>query len=642
MSRAQNQGVYRCGCFLVAAAIGGSINPVGHWVWHDSLVQSIPWAFAPGWTMKETAWLPLMQVSWTRSEYVFLVLTCVWAAKQFCWRDSTAMVTVTLVLHFLAWTSSALVPLAMVWMTWQCSWGMLRQPVAVRGNPSGKSSPELNAVAKILRWVAVQFVPGALILIIALVSNRTSGWGIEANLDPRMLQMAIGDAVNAGTVLAVDLRSAGMAAWVIGPAGPAAAASGDPRLQDEPERSLIGGRLVNQERILTDLRAGRLMRYWRADDSPGGWWLPLTAQDTSIIVCSRRALTLIRALEPTIWKPLSLDSPVIPFARAGDPLHNSRMIEILKQRQLVDSGPWAYSPPQSSGSPFDRDRFGLRAVVINPAIVFDQAELFASMELHTAALRTLSYGNNRWPSHNRFLPLWQRIQIELADAERKQIGLASLMRTLAAGYEIYRDSITVEEKVSDPDGRSGPPSASHHSPPSASHHSPPSASHHRGQSPFPKTQILASRRIKHAFDPPGRLIKHHNEPLGSHEISRWNALILLYRDQGAERALAISDSILRDGDNASQWPNPTVQTIAQLRYAAVCWAIEAGQVVQARSLAQSLLSDPSVSRSLRLLTQQQYDRINGLEDRGEPSTDESTDRLRSNPSIGQEVEVALP
>jgi len=42
---------------------------------------------------------------------------------------------------------------------------------------------------------------------------------------------------------------------------------------------------------------------------------------------------------------------------------------------------------------------------------------------------------------------------------------------------IYRDSIDVVEKVSDPDGRNGPPGAAHH----------------RGQTPIPKTQVLTGR-----------------------------------------------------------------------------------------------------------------------------------------------------
>jgi len=44
---------------------------------------------------------------------------------------------------------------------------------------------------------------------------------------------------------------------------------------------------------------------------------------------------------------------------------------------------------------------------------------------------------------------------------------------------LYRDSMDVVEKVSDPDGRNGPPDAVHH----------------RGQTPFPKTQMLTSRGI---------------------------------------------------------------------------------------------------------------------------------------------------
>jgi len=62
---------------------------------------------------------------------------------------------------------------------------------------------------------------------------------------------------------------------------------------------------------------------------------------------------------------------------------------------------------------------------------------------------------------------------------------------------IYRDSITVEKMVSDPDGRNGPPGASHH----------------QGQTPFPKTQILTSRSV--AF----------SQSVICHSITRISALL---------------------------------------------------------------------------------------------------------------------
>jgi len=54
--------------------------------------------------------------------------------------------------------------------------------------------------------------------------------------------------------------------------------------------------------------------------------------------------------------------------------------------------------------------------------------------------------------------------------------LAALMMGFIWLAQIYGDSIDVVEKLSDPDGRNGPPGAAHH----------------RGQTPFPKTQILTS------------------------------------------------------------------------------------------------------------------------------------------------------
>jgi uncharacterized protein (DUF58 family) len=63
-----------------------------------------------------------------------------------------------------------------------------------------------------------------------------------------------------------------------------------------------------------------------------------------------------------------------------------------------------------------------------------------------------------------------------ADSSIDQIAMQSNDETVT----LYRDSIDVVEKVSDPDGRNGPPGAAHH----------------RGQTPFPKTQMLTSRGIE--------------------------------------------------------------------------------------------------------------------------------------------------
>ena len=108
------------------------------------------------------------------------------------------------------------------------------------------------------------------------------------------------------------------------------------------------------------------MRYWRDDGSAGGYWLPLTARNTTLLMVSDRHLGLIAGLEPSMWKPLSLDSSVIPYAPAGDPAYVERLLQVLREREIVEYTDWQYRFPVSLGSEFDRDRFGLWPAAADP------------------------------------------------------------------------------------------------------------------------------------------------------------------------------------------------------------------------------------------------------------------------------------
>lgn len=410
----RREALQRCALGTAVALFAAMINPIGWRVWGDSFSQTVPWMITPPWTVAGTDWAALSQVPWGLSHWVFLLLTLVTFVGSLLVSQRYDHFAITVVLQFFAWTSAVNMPLAIVWMTVQLL-------VAVRYWPLWRSQSQ-------------SFVSIAVMVVVSAIMVRTVGWGFEADLDPRMLQIAIADSPDTGTIFTDDSRSTGMVAWVLGPVkkvdSDGAAAS---RLYDEPRRALVGGRLIEHRRLFADLRDSQQMSYWREDESQGGWWLPLTQRGTSLLACSRRDLKLIRRLEPTIWKPLSLDSPVLPYARAGDPIHTPKIVELLGQRDFVNSGMWDYQSPQSTGSAYDRDRFGLFPARQQPDQTFDQADVFAAMELQTAALEVLDYARQRWSRHARYLPAWQRCQIELADWERTSVGQASLMRTLASG-----------------------------------------------------------------------------------------------------------------------------------------------------------------------------------------------------------------
>jgi hypothetical protein len=171
-----------------------------------------------------------------------------------------------------AWTSAVNMPLAIVWMTVQL--------LASSGHWSAWRSTSQSP--------SQTFVSIAVMVIVSAIMIRTADWGFATDLDPRMLQIAIADSPDTGTILTDDSRSTGMVAWVLGPvkkADPDGAAAA--RLHDEPGRALVGGRLIEHRRLFSDLRDSQQMSYWRDDESQGGWWLPLTQRGTSLLACSR-------------------------------------------------------------------------------------------------------------------------------------------------------------------------------------------------------------------------------------------------------------------------------------------------------------------------------------------------------------------
>ncbi|HBJ33662.1 MAG TPA: hypothetical protein DDZ51_02645, partial [Planctomycetaceae bacterium] len=356
------------------------INPIGWRVWIDSFSQTAAWMVTPPWTLAGTDWTALTDVTWGLSHIVFLLLTLFTFVALLFSSQRHSHIAVTIVMQFFAWTSAVNMPLAIMWMTVKILaspryWPVSQQPVS----PSPAWRSQLQSLLSIAGMVFV-----------LAVMIRTSGWGLDANLDPRMLQNALADAPDTGTILTDDSRSTGMVAWVLGPVQRRdSTGSQSARLHDEPRRALVAGRLVEHRRLFADLRDSQQMSYWRDDESQGGWWLPLTQRGTSLLACSRRDLKLIRRLEPTIWKPLSLDSPVLIYARAGDPIHTPKIVDVLGQRDFVNSGMWDYQPPPSTGSAYDRDRFGLFPARAQPDPTLDQADVFAAMDLQIAALKVL-------------------------------------------------------------------------------------------------------------------------------------------------------------------------------------------------------------------------------------------------------------
>jgi hypothetical protein len=151
--------------------------------------------------------------------------------------------------------------------------------------------------------------------------------------------------------------------------------------------------LRNRVLLQHDLDSGVRNPQHREDGSWAGWWVPLQQQNTSMLLVPSDRTTLIHSLEPTWWKPLSLDATVIPFGRAGDPNCAQRVIQVLQERQFVDQGEWAYTPPPT-GFAIQRHirAWDLMTGAARRRSALQQARVFQAMNLHNAAIRVLVSG----------------------------------------------------------------------------------------------------------------------------------------------------------------------------------------------------------------------------------------------------------
>lgn len=484
----------------VVAIVAASLTPRGPLTWSDSLAWLLPASRTSPAALEGTPWAPLHRTDWELDSWLFLGLTVLWIVNRWLLRrrssaagkgqvatagaDSSPPATASgvapgwrqaglellellpfVAVQLVAWSSLHNVPIVIVWLAadigfqWRTAGLWLKEDSAKTGSEDasgerargGSAVRMLESVSAAQKHFAVS--PSVLggVLLIALIAvllkiselPRSMGWGISATLDNRLLLAALEDTRPYGTALADDTRSAGMLIWIL----PQLPFDGDSvdrpplRLQDIACRAVPTGRWERQRQLLEDLRRGRLMRYWRDDGTPGGYWLELDKRDTTLLCISNSNVDLIEGLEPSIWKPLSLDSPVIPYAAAGDEAYVRRLIEILQQREIVEYQNWHYQLPGSVGSAFDRDFFGVWPDTADADQVARQADVLRAMDLHYAALRVLSVGRRAFPASPAIADVLRRCQGELAEKEYEDAGRASWLRHWASRYNTERGGL---------------------------------------------------------------------------------------------------------------------------------------------------------------------------------------------------------
>ncbi len=381
---------------LLAVAVC-SMNPRGALALWDSLRLAVPRISYNRTTLLDTEWRSLLGVRWDVSHWSFAVLTCLalsWLCPARTWisvllgqttsvprpsgsgqrgplPDGRGMVqsevlanVATLLAIGLGWSCQAHVGFAGIWL----SHILLGRE---RDTHTGASAQRLSCGFVMIPLMIVAWWPW---------EGRRPGWGLDSRLDERLLSQVLSKVEMKGTVWADDELSAGMLLWET---------NQQMKVHDTPRRALLGGRLREFVSLRRDLEQGRLAAYQREDNSTGGWWLPLRERQTDLLMVSAERGRLLRALEPTIWKPLALDSGVLPFGQSGAPEVSPLILEILRQRDLVEKDTWSSSLLGPAGTDRLWDFWGFFRVSPNTEQELRQAHVFRALQLPRAARRVL-------------------------------------------------------------------------------------------------------------------------------------------------------------------------------------------------------------------------------------------------------------
>ncbi len=372
---------------ILLAVVVCSLNPRGVFALWDSLRLAVPRLASDGATLLETEWRPLLAGPWEVSHVAFVVLTCLALCGLLRRTLTPAFAIVVAIAIGLGWTCRAHVGFAGIWLSQLLIRCAQQIALASEVAPAPRLSdqcPEgltpLRSLRRVTRWRVVLVLVTLVLVAWWPWEGRRPGWGLDSRLDERLLSRAISNFSGEGTVWADDESSAGICLWVT---------NQQRKVFDTPHRALLGGRLREFASRRRDLEQGRLAAYQREDQSAGGWWLPLRERGTVLLMVSAQRSSLLRALEPTLWKPLTLDSPVLPFGQSGMAEVSPQILDVLRQRDLVENGVWSPGLLGPAGSDRLWDVWGFFGVSPNVEQELRQAQVFRAMQLPLAGQRVL-------------------------------------------------------------------------------------------------------------------------------------------------------------------------------------------------------------------------------------------------------------
>lgn len=400
--------VVRIAMLVVAA----SMTPVGSMTLLDSWKATFPLTVESPEVLRLAGWSPwwenLREIEC--AAWLFLCIVCCWQAFR-C--QSIRWLPALLSTQVLAAMSSDNLPLAAMVMVFAGT-----QLGDANANSHAKQAKPFERLQKV---VSIGLMVALAIWTLLPWGGCGSGvgWGLDPRLSPDAFAASLNGVNLVGSAHCVGVREAGLLSWHI---------RSGVRPFDTPRTALLNGRLKSQVLLTSDLSKTWQVPHRRPDASWGGWWLPLQERETTTLVVASENLSLIHALEPTIWKPLSLNSVSIVYGKAGDPGCSQQIINTFSLREFVDRGSWVYQTSSEAGTGHT-DLFELLVGDNTDYESLRLARVFRAMNISVAALKVLSMLPVE--SHRNVREEYAKNQLALAYAERILCGRSSRFRLAA-------------------------------------------------------------------------------------------------------------------------------------------------------------------------------------------------------------------
>lgn len=421
-----------------AAFLGGLLTPRGLWTWRDSILLLAPPSYP---ALPQESVMNVSETFWqTGCSLSILTFAALWgsvAVMKFAelWSMSTGERRFTSLLNSRRFWLSVLrstfpviavllssqnIPLGAVWIL------LDHFQTIPRGTDGNHATHLREQFQRRQRYIACGFATIMLIAAGADASGSTwlcserLGWGLSADLDLRLLNGEILETSDEPLVgWAPDGRSVGIGCWL----------DGHLQMADHPQRAYLGGRLHAHAALTADLLGAHRARYRREDGTWGGWVRQLADWNVGVLFVPARMQRLHQELSKSPWRPIDLDSPVVPYGSSENPRFSDMIVETIQQQGFVEFGPWQPTTQIYDSQGWRLDVIEMLGGGIDPTAAIRQSQFFRSINIPFASLRALLPVRNGSLS-TPLLNEWRSCQIDVAYQEWMTFGMSSLFRQL--------------------------------------------------------------------------------------------------------------------------------------------------------------------------------------------------------------------